>query len=61
LKTIGAVNLNYEAETYGLNAQPYFVITDTEGKAITDGTGYESDADKFLSWLQKGIDAFNKQ
>jgi thiol:disulfide interchange protein DsbD len=61
LKTIGAANLNYEAETYGLNAQPYFVITDTEGNAITGGAGYESDADKFLLWLQKGIDAFNKQ
>jgi thiol:disulfide interchange protein DsbD len=54
------VNLNYEAETYGLNAQPYFVITDTNGKAITEGIGYETDADKFLSWLQKGIDAFNE-
>jgi thiol:disulfide interchange protein DsbD len=60
LKTIGAVNLNYEAETYGLNAQPYFVITDTDGKAITEGLGYETDADKFLLWLQKGIDTFNK-
>jgi thiol:disulfide interchange protein DsbD len=60
LKTVGAVNLNYEAETYGLNAQPYFVITDTGGKAITEGLGYETDADKFLLWLQKGIDTFNK-
>jgi thiol:disulfide interchange protein DsbD len=55
LKTIGAVNLNYEAETYGLNAQPYFVITDPDGKAIVEGIGYETDADKFLQWLQKGL------
>ncbi|MDR2287272.1 MAG: DUF255 domain-containing protein [Prevotellaceae bacterium] len=55
LKTIGAVNLNYEAETYGLNAQPYFVITDADGKAIIEGIGYETDADKFLQWLQKGL------
>jgi thiol:disulfide interchange protein DsbD len=61
LRTVGAVNLNYEAETYGLNAQPYFVITDTDGKAITDGVGYETDADKFLLWLQTGIDAFNNE
>jgi thiol:disulfide interchange protein DsbD len=60
LKTIGAVNLNYEAETYGLNAQPYFVITDADGNAITDGAGYETDADKFLRWLQNGADRFNK-
>ncbi|MDR1339746.1 MAG: DUF255 domain-containing protein [Prevotellaceae bacterium] len=60
LKTIGAVNLNYETLTYGLNAQPYFVITDAEGKAITDGAGYETDADRFLQWLQKGLDLFNK-
>jgi thiol:disulfide interchange protein DsbD len=59
LKTIGAVNLNYEAVTYGLNAQPYFVITDSNGKAIIDGLGYETDADKFLQWLQKGLDTFN--
>jgi thiol:disulfide interchange protein DsbD len=58
LKTIGAVNLNYEAETYGLNAQPYFVITDADGKAIIEGKGYESDADKFLQWLQKGLEKF---
>ncbi|MDR0724794.1 MAG: thioredoxin fold domain-containing protein [Prevotellaceae bacterium] len=55
MKTIGAVNLNYEAETYGLNAQPYFVITDPDGKAIVEGIGYETDADKFLQWLQKGL------
>jgi thiol:disulfide interchange protein DsbD len=58
LKTIGAVNLNYEAETYGLNAQPYFVITDADGKAIIEGSGYETDADKFLQWLQKGLDNY---
>jgi thiol:disulfide interchange protein DsbD len=58
LKTIGAVNLNYEAETYGLNAQPYFVITDADGKAVIEGIGYETDADKFLQWLQKGLDKF---
>jgi thiol:disulfide interchange protein DsbD len=57
LTTIGAVNLNYEA-AYGLNAQPYFVITDAGGKAITEGAGYETDADRFLQWLQKGLDTF---
>jgi len=51
LKTIGAVNLNYEATTYGLNAQPYFVIVDSDGKALSDGLGYETNADKFLQWL----------
>ncbi|MDR2026631.1 MAG: thioredoxin fold domain-containing protein [Prevotellaceae bacterium] len=61
LKTVGAVNLNYEAETYGLNAQPYFVITDADGKALTDGLGYETDADKFLQWLQTGLELFNKE
>jgi thiol:disulfide interchange protein DsbD len=55
LKTIGAVNLNYEASTYNLNAQPYFVITDSNGKALTNGTGYETNADKFLQWLEKGL------
>ncbi|MDR0559542.1 MAG: DUF255 domain-containing protein [Prevotellaceae bacterium] len=55
LKTIGAVNINYEATVYGLNAQPYFVITDADGKAISEGTGYETDADKFLQWLQKSV------
>jgi thiol:disulfide interchange protein DsbD len=61
LTTIGAVNLNYEAVTYGLSAQPWFVITDCEGKALTDGIGYETDADKFLQWLQKGLDLFDKK
>jgi thiol:disulfide interchange protein DsbD len=59
LTTIGAVNLAYEAATFGLNAQPWFVITDGEGKALIEGTGYETDADRFLQWLQKGIDVFN--
>ncbi|MDR3244962.1 MAG: DUF255 domain-containing protein [Prevotellaceae bacterium] len=55
LKTIGAVNLNYEATTYGLNAQPYFVIVNSDGKALSDGLGYETNADKFLQWLSEGI------
>jgi thiol:disulfide interchange protein DsbD len=61
LKTVGAVNLNYEAVTYGLNAQPYFVITDYNGKALIDGAGYETDADTFLQWIQRGLESFNNE
>lgn len=60
LKTIGDVNKNYESTTYQLIAQPYFVITTPDGTAISEGVGYETNADRFIEWLQKGLDAYNK-
>ena len=58
LKTMGEINRNYQTTTYGLNAQPYFVILDSNGNAISDGMGYETNADKFIQWLEKGLESY---
>lgn len=55
LTTIGEINLNWQASNFGLTAQPYFVIVDAEGNPLTKGTGYETDADKFIQWLTSSI------
>ena len=51
LKTIGEVNLHYQAESFGLSAQPYFVMTNADGVPLSKGIGYVSDPDKFMDWL----------
>jgi thiol:disulfide interchange protein DsbD len=53
LKTVGEINLHYQAETFGLSAQPYFVITDADGVPKSKGLGYVSDPDKFLEWVMQ--------
>ncbi len=53
-KTLGQKNLDYLMSTYKVNALPYFVTLDGEGKLLGTPVGYTS-ADKFLAFLQQGV------
>mgnify|MGYP004515312459 CR=1 FL=1 len=61
LKDKGRVNSYYVRETFGVNAQPNYVILDTEGTPLTPVRGYNLDVDGFVSFLQSGIDKFNEE
>ncbi len=50
LKTIGKINAHIASETYGINAQPYYVIQTPEGKVLAK-RGYNLDAAAFKAWL----------
>jgi len=61
LKTLGRKNLNFQKTEYNMNAQPYYVIVDADGKVLTkENYKYDRDVQKFIGWLNEGINNFSK-
>ena len=61
LKTLGRKNLNFQKTEYNMNAQPYYVIVNADGKVLTEENyKYDRDVQKFVNWLNEGINN-NKQ
>ncbi len=61
LKTLGRKNLNYEKTAFNMNAQPYYVIVNADGKVLTtENYKYDRDVQKFIGWLNEGMDNFRK-
>ena len=59
-ETIGDKNMDLEITKYNNNAQPYYVIEDTNGKLIVkQAIGYSSTED-FIKFLDEGINNFKK-
>lgn len=59
LKTLGSINSRYVLEQYGANAQPFYIMLDSEGKPIVSPMGYNLDARAYAAFLRKGIEKFN--
>lgn len=59
-KTIGRKNTDFQITRFGVNAQPYYVLMDNNGKELIPGIGFESDVKKYVSFLDKGIEEFKK-
>lgn len=61
LKTLGRKNLNYQKTAFNMNAQPYYVIVDADGKVLTkENYKYDRDVAKFVGWLNEGIANYKK-
>ena len=61
LKTLGRRNLYYEKSMYNMNAQPYYVIIDADGKVLTkENYKYDRDVQKFVNYLNEGLSNYNK-
>jgi len=58
--TIGKKWREYQIERYNINAQPYYVILDTEGKDISKPVGYTPNVEEYKKWLELGILKFKK-
>ena len=57
-KTIGRKNTDFQITRFGVNAQPYYVLMDYNGNTLIPAIGFESDIDKYISFLDKGLEAF---
>ena len=56
LKTLGRKNLNYQRTEFNMNAQPYYVIVNADGKVLTkENYKYDRDVQKFINWLNEGV------
>ncbi|WP_313806014.1 protein-disulfide reductase DsbD family protein [Flavobacterium sp.] len=58
--TIGKKWREFQIERYNINAQPYYVILDVDGKDISKPVGYTPDVAEYKSWLKNGIANFKK-
>lgn len=57
-KTIGRKNTDFQITRFGVNAQPYYIILDPAGNALTEGVGFVSNVDDYVAFLDKGVKAF---
>ena len=60
-KTIGRKNTDFQITRFGVNAQPYYVLMDSEGKQLTEAIGFEPSIENYVSFLDQGVEAFKKE
>lgn len=58
--TIGKKWRVYQIERYNINAQPYYVVLDKDGKDISKPVGYTPNVEEYKRWLEEGISKFKK-
>ncbi len=59
LRTVGAKWSYLQSTKFGANAQPFYVILDSNGKPLSGSRAYDEDVEEYLEWLksieQKGV------
>ena len=59
LRTVGAKWSYLQSTKFGANAQPFYVILDSNGKPLSGSRAYDEDVEEYLKWLksieQKGV------
>ena len=58
LKTLGKINSYYALKTYGVNAQPYYVLQGAQGTPMVAPRGYDLDVQGFIDFLLSGVEAY---
>jgi thiol:disulfide interchange protein len=58
--TIGNKWSDYQITRYKNNAQPYYIVLDSDGQDISKPIGYTPDAEAYKKWLEDGISQFKK-
>ena len=53
LRTVGAKWSDLQRRRFGTNAQPYYVIVDSEGRQLSPGRGYDEDVAAFVKFLKQ--------
>lgn len=61
LRTVGDKWSYLQQHKFGANAQPFYVLVDHEGNPLNQSYSYDEDIEKFLQFLNKGKENFDKQ
>jgi len=61
LKSLGKINSYYALKTYGVNAQPYYVLQGRDGKPLVPPRGYDLSVEGFVQFLKSGLEAYDAQ
>jgi thiol:disulfide interchange protein DsbD len=60
IKSIGNKWSDFQITRYKANAQPYYIILDTEENSLNKPVGYMPDIPEYEQWLKSGIQQFGK-
>lgn len=61
LKSLGKINSYYALKTYGVNAQPYYVLQGRDGKMLVPPRRYDLSIPAFVEFLRSGVAAYKAQ
>lgn len=61
LKSLGKINSYHALKTYGVNAQPYYILQGRDGRQLVPPRGYDLSVDGFVQFLRSGLAAYNDQ
>ena len=54
LKTLGKINAHYALTEFGVAAQPFYVLMDSDGTPLSE-RGYDLSAERFAAWLESAL------
>jgi thiol:disulfide interchange protein DsbD len=60
-KTIGKKYADFQISRFKVNAQPYYVLLDTNGDLLVEPKAYDLNVDNFIEFLDKGLNEFRKR
>ncbi len=58
LRTVGDKWSYLQRYKFGSNTQPFYVLVDADGKPLTGSHSYDEDINKYVEFLQRGLDSF---
>lgn len=58
INTVGRKWSDLQQSRFGVNAQPYYVITDTDGNQLVPAQAYNEDIENYVDFLNRGLEAF---
>ena len=61
LKSLGKINSRYALTTYGVNAQPDYVLQGRGGKMLVPPRGYDLSVPGFVAFLRSGLEAYRAE
>ena len=61
LRTVGDKWSYLQRVKFGANAQPFYVLLDNDGKPLNGSYSHDEDIDKYVKFLQTGLDNYKKK
>ena len=55
LRTVGAKWSYLQSSKFGANAQPFYVMLDSDGKPLAGSRAYNEDVAEYINFLKKGL------
>ncbi len=60
-KTIGKKYADFQISRFNVNAQPYYVLLDTNGELLVKPKAYDLDVENFISFLDSALEQFKSR